>query len=90
MTTQAILFSLIYGIKVILSIELKIPSVQIALIERLSIKQSLIDWLEQLEDLDDAGKKKNWNIKAIQERRKIAFDKRYIVKTLKVDMLVLL
>jgi hypothetical protein len=53
-TTRATPFSLVYGIEAILPIEFEIPSLRIAINERLDESQSLKDRLERLEGLNEA------------------------------------
>jgi hypothetical protein len=53
-TTRATPFSLVYGIEAILPIEFEIPSLFIAINERLDESQSLKDRLERLEGLNEA------------------------------------
>lgn len=89
-TTQAMPFSLVYGIKAILLVELKISSLQITVVERLSDTQLLIKQLEHLDGLNEARKVRAQHMEAIQQRGKIAFDKRHKVRSLRRGMLVLL
>jgi hypothetical protein len=89
-TTHATPFSLVYGLEAILPIEFEIPSLRVAVTERWPIATSIADRLERLEELDEMRRRSAQNIEAIQRRRKIAFDKKNRVRSLRPGMLVLL
>jgi len=86
-TTHATPFSLVYGIE---AIEFEIPSLRIAINERLDESQSLKDRLERLEGLNEARQLNAQHIETMQRRRKVQFDKRHKSRTLTPGMLVML
>jgi hypothetical protein len=89
-TTRATPFSLVYGIEAILPIEFEIPSLRIAIDERLDESQSLKDRLERLEGLNEARRLSAQHIEAMQQRHKVQFDKKHKFRTLVPGMLVML
>jgi hypothetical protein len=89
-TTRATPFSLVYGIEPILPIEFEVPSLRIAIDNRMTNSQSLRDRLDQLEGLDEARMISTQHLEAIQRRRKIAFDKCNKTRILQPGMLILL
>jgi hypothetical protein len=88
-TTKATPFALMYGIEVVLSIEFEVPSLRIAINERLDDSQSLKDRLEPLEALDEARRLASQHVEVAQRRRKVAFDKRHKVCKLQPGMWVM-
>ncbi|KAG0594459.1 hypothetical protein M758_UG079400, partial [Ceratodon purpureus] len=89
-TTLATPFSLIYGVESVLPIECEVPSLRIAVDNRLTTKESLVHCLERLEKLDEDRMLSTQNIEVIQRRRMMAFDRRHKKTKLLPRMLVLL
>lgn len=88
--TQAIPFSLVYGIEATFPIEFEVESLRMVIETRLNVDQSLRRRLTALEGLDENRWLSTQHIKAIQRRRKIAFDNKHKKRTLKLGMLILL
>ncbi len=89
-TTQATLFSLVYGIEATLTIEFKVESLSVAGGTRLNDNKSLINRFGDLEELAEKMRRAAQHMEAIQRRRKIIFDKRYKKRALQWGMLVML
>ncbi len=89
-TTRVTPFFLVYGIEAILSIEFEIPSLRIAIDERLDESQSLKDRLERLEGLNEARRLSAQHIETTQWRRKVEFDKKHKSRTFVPGMLMML
>jgi hypothetical protein len=90
MTTRATPFSLIYGMKAILPIEFEVPSLRIAIENRLDDSTSLKDRLAWLESLNERRQLAAQHVEVTQRRRKVAFDKRQKTRKLLPDMWVML
>ena len=90
MTTQAISFSLVYGIDATLLIEFEVESLRVAVGTRLNDSQSLKNMLTDLEELDEKRRRAAQHIEAIQKKRKIIFDKRNKKIALQPCMMVMI
>ena len=89
-TTRATLFSLVFGIEATLLIEFEVEALRVAVKSRLPVKQSLRNRLTELEELDERHRVVAQNIEAIQQRRKLTFDKRHRKRALEPGMLVMI
>jgi hypothetical protein len=90
-STRATPFSLVYGIEATLPIEFEVESLRVAVDSRLTYDQSLKDRLVALKALDESRRVSTQHIEAIQQRRKITFDKKkHKKRTLRPGMLILL
>jgi hypothetical protein len=89
-TTRATPFSLMYGMEAILPIEFEIPSLRIAIENRLDDSTSLKDRLAWLESLNERRQLAAQFVEVTQRRRKVAFDKRQKTRKLPPDMWVML
>jgi hypothetical protein len=88
-TTRATPFALMYGVEAILPIKFEVPSLRVAINERLDTSKSLKDRLERLEALSEARRFSAQHVETIQRRRKVAFDRRNKVRIFKPDMWVM-
>lgn len=89
-TTNSTPFQLVYGQEAILLIELEVPSLRIAVDERLGDIASLQFRLSELEKLDENRAHALMVMEAIQKRRKSYYDSKLQLKTIKPNDLVLL
>lgn len=89
-TTKFTPFQLVYGQEAILPIEYEIPSLRIAIENRLDEDNSLKVRLAQLEALDEKRRDAYLYTFAMQKRRKSFYDSKLGAKTFKVGDLVLL
>ena len=89
-TTQAIPFSLVYGLEATLPLEYEVESLRVAIGSRLTDSQSLKNRLTDLEELDERQRMTAQYIEAIQRRRKIIFDKRHKKRALRPGMMVMI
>ena len=89
-TTQATIFSLVYGLEATLPIEYEVESLRVAIGACLTESQSLKNKLTDLEELDERRKMAAQHIEAIQRRRKIIFDKRHKKRALRPEMMVMI
>ena len=85
-TTRMTPFALMYGLEAILPIEFEIPSLRLAIGERLDTTESLKNRLTELEALTENRLLASQHMEVIQRRRKVAFDKSNKVRVLKPDM----
>jgi transposase InsO family protein len=83
-------FQLVYGQEAILPIEMELPTLRIAIDERLGDVESLEHRLAMLEKLDEIRAQAYLNNEAIQKHRKTYYDSKLTPKVLKPDDLVLL
>jgi hypothetical protein len=74
----------------ILPIEFEVPSLRIAIENRLDDSTSLKDRLAWLESLNERRKLAAQHVEVTQRRRKVAFDKRQKIRKLLPDMWVML
>ena len=72
-----------YGLEAILPIEFEIPSLRLAIGERLDTTESLKNRLTELEALNENRQLASQHMEVIQRRRKVAFDKSNKVRVLK-------
>jgi hypothetical protein len=89
-TTQAILFSLVYGLEATISIEFEVESLRATIDSRLTDSQLLKKILTTLKELDERRMMGAQHIEAIQRQRKITSDKQYKKRTLRPKMMVLI
>jgi hypothetical protein len=89
-TTQSTPFQLVYGTEAIIPIELEIPSLRIAIRDRLGDTESLQQRLTELEKLDETRANAFLVMEAIQKRRKSYYDSKLKKKTFTVNDYVLL
>ena len=89
-TTNATPFQLVYGQEAILPIELEIPSLRVAMDERLGDNDSLQFRLSELEKLDEKRAQALLITEATQKRRKSYYDSKLKPKVFKANDLVLL
>lgn len=89
-TTHSTPFQLVYGQEAILPIELEVPSLRIALDERLSDTESLHSRLMKLEELDEIRAVALFHMEATQKRRKSYYDSKLRPKCFMPNDLVLL
>ena len=89
-TTKFTPFQLVYGQEAILPIELELPSLRIALEERLDEPKSLEARIATLEKLDEIRGEAYLNTAAIQKWRKTYYDSKMKTKVIKNGDLVLL
>ena len=89
MTTKFTPFQLVYGQEAILPVELELPSLRIAIDERLSDAESLCEWITMLERLDEVRNQAYLNMAAIQKWRKTYYDSKMKSKIITADDLVL-
>jgi transposase InsO family protein len=83
-------FQLVYGQEAILPIELEIPTLRIAIEERLDDEASLQNRLSMLEQLDETRAQAYLNNEAIQRHRKTYYDSKLTPKVINDNDLVLL
>jgi hypothetical protein len=79
-----------YGMEAILPIEFEVPSLRIAIENRLDDSTSLKDQLAWLESLNERRQFAAQHVEVIQRRRKVAFDKRQKTRKLLPNMWVML
>jgi hypothetical protein len=79
-----------YGMEAILPIEFEVPSLRIAIENRLDDSTSLKDRLAWLESLNERRQLAAQHVEVTQRRRKVAFDKRQKTRKLLPDMWVML
>jgi hypothetical protein len=89
-TTKFTPFQLVYGQEAILPIELELPSLRIALEERLDDSESLQERIAMLEKLDEMRGQAYLNTAAIQKWRKTYYDSKMKNKIIVDNDLVLL
>ena len=89
-TTKCTPFQLVYGQEAILPIELEVPSLRIALEERLGDEASLRERYDMLEKLDETRAQAHLNMIAIQKHRKTYYDSKLAPKNIQPNDLVLL
>jgi hypothetical protein len=89
-TTKFTPFQLVYGQEAILPIELELPSLRIALEERLDDSESLNERIAMLEKLDELRGQAYLNTAAIQKWRKTYYDSKLKNKIISENDLVLL
>ena len=89
-TTKFIPFQLVYGQETIRSVELELPSLRIAIDERLSDEESLQERIAMLEKLDEIRNQAYLNMTTIQKWRKTYYDSKMKTKMITKDDLVLL
>jgi hypothetical protein len=89
-TTQFTPFQLVYGQESILPIEFEIPSLWVAIENRLGDEDSLKAWLYALEALDEKHRDAHLHTYAMQVRRKSYYDSKLRPKQFKEGDLVLL
>ena len=89
-TTKATPFQLVYGLEAMLPIEVELPSLRVAISERLDDQASLRERLDTLERLDEIRSQAFMNMEAIQKQRKSYYDSKLQPKVLKENDLVLL
>ena len=82
-TTWMTPFALMYGLEAILPIEVEIPSLRLAIGERLDTTESLTNRLTELEALNESRQLASQHMEVTQRRRKVAFDKSNKVRVLK-------
>lgn len=80
-TTNATPFQLVYGTEAILPIELEMPSLRIAVAERLGDTESLRHRLLELERLDETRAQAFLSMEVIQKRRKSYYDSKLKLKS---------
>ena len=85
-TTRMTSFALMYGLEAILPIEFEIPSLRLAIGERLDTTESLKNRLTELEALNENRQLASQHMEVNQRRRKVAFDKSNKVRVLKPGM----
>ena len=78
-----------YGLEAILPIEFEIPSLRLAIGERLDTTESLKNRLTKLEALNKSRQLASQHMEVTQRRRKVAFDKSNKVRVLKLSMWVM-
>ena len=88
-TTRATPFSVVFGIAATLPIELEVEALRVAVSSRLPVKQSLMNRLTDLEELDERRRVAAQHIEAIQQQMKIIFDKRNKRRALEPGMMVI-
>ena len=88
-TTRMTPFALMYGLEAILPIEFEIPSLRLAIGERLDTTESLKNRLIELEALTENRLLASQHMEVTQRRRKVAFDKSNKVRVLKPGMWVM-
>jgi hypothetical protein len=88
-TSQATSFSLVYGLEATIPIEFEVKSLRVAVNSRLTDNQSLKSRLASLEAFDESHRASAQHIEAIQRRRKITFDKKHKIRTLRPGMMVI-
>ncbi len=69
--------------------EFEVPSLRIAIDERLDDSQSLKDRLERLEGLSEARRLVAQHVETTQRQKKVYFDKKVKKRTLSVDVWVM-
>lgn len=89
-TTKYTPFQLVYGQEAILPIEFEIPTLRIAIENRLGDVDSLQDRLTKLESLDENRRDALFNTYVAQQRRKTFYDSKLAPKQFNVGDLVLL
>ena len=89
-TTKHTPFQLVYGQEAILPIELEVPSLRIAIDERLGDENYLKYRYAILENLDELHAQAYLNMAAIQPHQKTYYDSKVHPKTLNPNNLVLL
>ena len=89
-TTRATPFSVVFGIAATLPIELEVEALRVAVSSRLPVKQSLMNRLTDLEELDERRRVAAQHIEAIQQQMKIIFDKRNKRRALEPGMMVII
>ena len=89
-TTRATPFSVVFGIAATLPIELEVEALRVAVSSRLPVKQSLMNRLTDLEELDERRRVAAQHIQAIQQQMKIIFDKRNKRRALEPGMMVII
>ena len=89
-TTKSTPFQLVYGLEAIIPIEMELPSLRIALDNRLGDAASLRERYTMLEKLDETRARAYLNMIAIQKHRKTYYDSKLIPKNLNENDLVLL
>ena len=82
-------FALMYGLEAILPIEFEIPSLRLAIGERLDTTESLKNRVTELEALTENRLLASQHMEVTQRRRKVAFDKSNKVRVLKPGMWVM-
>ena len=90
LTTQATLFSLVYGLETTPPIEYEVESFRVAIGARFIESQSLKNRLTDLDELDERRRMAAQHIEEIQRRRKIIFDKRHKKRALQPGMMVMI
>jgi hypothetical protein len=81
-------FQLVYGQEAILPVELELPSLRIAIEERLSDDESFRERIAMLERLDEVRNQTYLNMAAVQKWRKTYYDSKMKSKILTTDDLV--
>ena len=89
-TTHSTPFQLVYGTEALIPIELELPSLQIAISERLGDTESLQHWFARLEKLDEERAHAFLTMEATQNRRKSYYDSKLQMKSFKPGDYVLL
>ena len=89
-TTKSTPFQLVYGQEAILPIEMELPTLRIAIAERLGDEESLVQRYVTLEKLDETCDQAYLNMLAMQKQRKTYYDSKLQPKVLKPNDLVLL
>lgn len=89
-TTNSTPFQLVYGQEAILSIELEVQSLRIALDECLGDKESLQYRLAELDKLDEIWATALFNMEAIQKLQKSYYDSKLRLKSFMPNDLILL
>jgi len=87
--TKATPFSLVYGCEAVLSLEIQIPSLHIALTTEMTNEEKYRLRLQELEALDDKHLQAQQQIELYQARISRAFNKKVREQTFKKDDLVL-
>jgi hypothetical protein len=80
----------VYGLEAMLPIEVELPSLRVAISERLDDQASLRERLDTLERLDEIRSQAFMNMEAIQKQKKSYYDSKLQPKVLKENDLVLL
>ncbi len=88
-STRTTPFSLVFGVEAILPMEFEVPSLRIAIDERLDDSQSLKDRLERLEGLSEARRLAAQHVETTQRQRKVYFDNKVKKRSLSVGMWVM-
>jgi len=89
-TTGHTLFSLVYGLEAVVPMEFVVPSLRIALSDRLNQEDSINSRIHDLLELDENRIRSAWTAEAVQKRRKKWMDRDAKFKIFREDDLVLM